>query len=97
MSRYEQPGWLIHTHKQDFDMSENEYQFMKQAVQKGQTTIWFDDFTISIPHMSYMERIKKPKPMPLPELPKLTPLQQEKAREKLADIRTNLKKKMSMN
>jgi len=90
MLAYEQADWIIHTDKKEFFITEKQYQFMKTASSNGQTIIWFDDLTISIPHISYMEKIRRTKYIPLPELP--TEVIDSK---KVEDIKSQLKDKLS--
>jgi hypothetical protein len=87
MLQYNQADWVIHYDKKDFYISEKQYQFMKLSSSKGQTIIWFDDLTISIPHISYMERIEREKNQ-YPTLPKLT--EEIVDQEKVNDFRKKL-------
>jgi hypothetical protein len=53
----------------EIGISEAEYQTIKAASNAGKSIVWFDTFTISIPHMSRMVKVEKPKfkPLQLPE------------------------------
>lgn len=70
MRSHNKADWVVKVDKNEFYMTEAEYQTLKKAAGAGRTMVWFDDITISIPHVSYMERIKRTvyrEPAKLPE------------------------------
>lgn len=70
MRSHSQADWVVKVDRQEFYLLEKEYQTLKSAAMSGKTMVWFEDFVISIPHISYMDRIKRPvykKPAQLPE------------------------------
>ena len=66
-----QVSWIVKTDK-EFAITEAEYQIIKRAANVGKTMVWFDTFVISIPHIHYMEKIKKMEYPKTPELPEAT-------------------------
>lgn len=54
-----QADWIVVVDKKEFALSEEQYQLLKRASLSGKTMVWFDSFVISIPHISYMEKVKK--------------------------------------
>lgn len=62
--------WLVHVDKEDIYLTQREYNVLKLAADSGKTMVWFDDITISVPHISFMVRVKRqeyPKSKLLPE------------------------------
>ena len=68
-----QADWTVRLDRREFYLSEEEYQTLKKAAMSGKTMVWFGDFVISIPHISYIEKIGRwtpiNKPAQLPEKP----------------------------
>lgn len=67
-----QADWRVHIDKEDFYLTSQEYELMKQAANAGRTMVWFEDFSFSIPHIAYTERIAKRAMPKTPELPEAT-------------------------
>jgi hypothetical protein len=55
-----QHKWLIKTDKAEFVIDQAEYEVIKKAALSGKTMVWLESLVISIPHISYMEKIKQP-------------------------------------
>ncbi len=64
-----QPSWMVMVDKQHFGLTDEQYQLLKGASLAGKTMVWFDTFVISIPHISYMEKIRNTKLPGIPVLP----------------------------
>lgn len=74
--------------KEEFFLLQDEYEILKEASDLGKQIVWFDDFAISLLHISSTKRIIKTVALPQPEIPELFPEEQEKAQRKLAELRS---------
>jgi hypothetical protein len=82
--------------KQEIILTPEEYEVLKQASLQGLNQVWFQDKMLSINHIkSIEEKVEYIDDTPL--LPDLSPMEQEKARIKLQEIRSKLIKKVSIN
>lgn len=86
--------WLIYIGKKEIRLTEEQFAYMQKQAESNKTIIWFPTFVISIPHVSFMEKINEHKDE-LPQLPEQSPMERDKARLKIAEIRQNLKKKLA--
>lgn len=87
--------WIAYVGKKEYKLTEAQYDFMKkQNLEHGTTTFWFDDFVISLPHVSSMDRVVESVGN-LPKLPELSPEEHAKAQKKLQAIKQELKEKLS--
>ena len=64
-------GWIVKVDRQEFFLTDSQYQLLKKAAFAGKTMVWFDELVISVPHVSFVERVKKTrypeKQLPEPE------------------------------
>ena len=56
---YDDEGWELGTGKDVFKLSGSQVKALKQATEAGQRgLVWFDGFSISIPHIVFIRRLK---------------------------------------
>ena len=61
--------WIAYVGKKEYKLTEAQYRFMrKENLEKGVQTFWFENFTISLPHVSSMDKMTEVTDV-LPSLP----------------------------
>jgi len=80
-----QIDWIVRVDKAEFGLTESQYQLLKKASLSGKTMVWFDSFVISIPHISYMEKVKKPEYPNMPQLPDVSVVDMSKKIKKIRE------------
>jgi hypothetical protein len=61
--------WVIKVDRKEIGLTGSEYELIKKAALSGKTMVWLEDMVISIPHISYMEKVKRPMSGKFPQLP----------------------------
>lgn len=86
--------WIVYVGKKEYRITESQYEFMqRENMKNGTQTFWFEGFTISLPHVSSMDKVTEVTKA-IPKLPDLTPMETEKAKKKLDEIRERFHPKM---
>lgn len=82
--------WLVRIGQEEFVLTAPEAELLKKASIAGKTLIWFKDKAISIPHISFMQRIDEPV-FKTPELPEMTEDQVKRNRERIAKMKKEMR------
>jgi len=54
-------NWRVFVGKREYTISQNQYDLVVEATQNDVKMLHFEKFSVSLPHISSMERIKKRK------------------------------------
>jgi hypothetical protein len=89
--------WMIYCGKREYKLTVAEHERVKQSAKNNQTMVWFENFVISIPHISSMERVREHKDeVPQLDGPVLDPaIASKKIAEIKSQIKMELKNEMS--
>ena len=89
--------WIVKMRDgKEFQLTQEEYQLLKQTSLAGLSTVFYERFSINLPDMAYSEE-RTENIMPVQEMPELTEEEQRLADAKLQEIRKKLGKKLSIN
>ncbi len=87
-------NWIVFVGKKEYKLTEDQYNFMKgENMKNGTQTFWFDTFTISLPHVSSMDKVTEVVST-MTQLPNLSPVEHNKARERVKEIKEALHTKL---
>ncbi len=59
MRLHHHDGWMVRVDKDEFFLTDQEYQLLKKAALVGKTMVWFDELALSVPHISFIEKVRK--------------------------------------
>ncbi len=86
--------WIVFTGKEEYKLTESQYQFMQTENNlRGKTIFWFDHCTINLSMHTSMRPVFE-QVDELPQLPAQSAMERESARVRIAEIKAKLKKKL---